>query len=101
MNLLEFERFAIENRKKSGSAKPETFKFLGFTHISAKSTAGKFIIRRLIVKKRMKDELQLVNAEHCRRMYYKIADMGNSLHQYLMVTISIKGIRELDGYRTI
>lgn len=31
--LLEFGRFAAVDRKKSGEGKPETFNFLGFTHI--------------------------------------------------------------------
>src|SRR5215472_10345850 len=31
--LMEFGRFATENRKKRGEGKPETFNFLGFTHI--------------------------------------------------------------------
>ncbi|HNC91431.1 MAG TPA: group II intron reverse transcriptase/maturase, partial [Anaerolineales bacterium] len=31
--LVEFGRFAIDNFKKRGEGKPETFNFLGFTHI--------------------------------------------------------------------
>ncbi len=31
--LIEFGRFAIQNRTKRGVGKPETFNFLGFTHI--------------------------------------------------------------------
>ena len=31
--LLEFGQFAAENRKRRGQRKPETFDFLGFTHI--------------------------------------------------------------------
>ena len=31
--LIEFGRFAAEDRKRDGAGKPETFKFLGFTHI--------------------------------------------------------------------
>jgi len=30
--LIEFGRFAAENRKQRGEGKPETFTFLGFTH---------------------------------------------------------------------
>ncbi|NBG33244.1 reverse transcriptase domain-containing protein, partial [Klebsiella pneumoniae] len=32
--LMEFGRFAAENRASRGKGKPETFNFLGFTHIS-------------------------------------------------------------------
>ena len=31
--LLEFGRFAAQNRQKRGQGKPETFDFLGFTHV--------------------------------------------------------------------
>jgi RNA-directed DNA polymerase len=30
--LIEFGRFAAQNRKRRGEGKPETFTFLGFTH---------------------------------------------------------------------
>ncbi len=33
---MEFGRFAAENRAIRGKGKPETFNFLGFTHISGK-----------------------------------------------------------------
>ena len=31
--LIQFGRFAIERRRRNGEGKPETFHFLGFTHI--------------------------------------------------------------------
>jgi hypothetical protein len=31
--LIEFGRYAVANRKERGEGKPETFNFLGFTHI--------------------------------------------------------------------
>ena len=31
--LIEFGRYAAEHRKRRGEGKPETFDFLGFTHI--------------------------------------------------------------------
>ena len=31
--IMEFGRFAAQNRKRRGEGKPETFDFLGFTHI--------------------------------------------------------------------
>ena len=36
--LIEFGRFAAQSREARGLGKPETFEFLGFTHICAKST---------------------------------------------------------------
>src|SRR5215467_515961 len=43
---IEFGRFAEENRKRRGEGKPETFDFLGFTHISGKNRLGYFTVRR-------------------------------------------------------
>ena len=39
---IEFGRFAEENRRRRGEGKPETFDFLGFTHISGKNRLGWF-----------------------------------------------------------
>ena len=38
--LLEFGPCATENRKKRGEGKPETFNFLGFTHICGKKRSN-------------------------------------------------------------
>jgi group II intron reverse transcriptase/maturase len=40
--LIEFGRFACENRLKRGEGKPETFQFLGFTHVSGKTRSGRW-----------------------------------------------------------
>jgi len=41
--LIEFGRFAEEHRERKGKGKPETFDFLGFTHICGKTrTDGRF-----------------------------------------------------------
>ena len=40
--LIEFGRFAAQNRERRGLGKPETFKFLGFVFISGKSRRGDF-----------------------------------------------------------
>ena len=44
--LIEFGRHAETNRTGRGLGKPETFDFLGFTHICARSRAGRFQLRR-------------------------------------------------------
>ncbi len=44
--LMEFGRFAAENRAIRGKGKPETFNFLGFTHISGKDRNGRFMLIR-------------------------------------------------------
>jgi nucleoid DNA-binding protein len=40
--LIEFGRFAAQNRKERGLPKPETFDFLGFTHMCGKTKDGRF-----------------------------------------------------------
>lgn len=47
--LIEFGRFAAERRKRRGERKPETFDFLGFTHMCGKTRKGKFTVRRKTV----------------------------------------------------
>jgi group II intron reverse transcriptase/maturase len=44
--LIEFGRYAAENRKRRGLGKPETFDFLGFTFICGKTRRGKFQVQR-------------------------------------------------------
>ena len=51
--LIEFGRFAAERRANRGDGKPETFEFLGFTHICGKTRTGRFTLKRVTSKKRM------------------------------------------------
>ena len=44
--LIEFRRAAIDRRRR-GLGKPETFDFLGFTHICARARSGRFWVRRI------------------------------------------------------
>lgn len=57
--LIEFGRFASENRKRNNKGKPETFDFLGFTHYCSKSyKTGKFRVKRKTSKKKFKAKVQ-------------------------------------------
>lgn len=51
--VIEFGRFAAENRKKRGEKKPETFDFLGLTHYCTKTQDGRFMVRVKTSRKRM------------------------------------------------
>src|SRR6476660_6460595 len=51
--LIEFGRLAVENRKRRGLGKPETFTFLGFICICSKTRRGKFQIKRKSRRDRM------------------------------------------------
>lgn len=77
--LLEFGRFAAENRKKRGQGKPETFNFLGFTHICGKTRKGRFTVLRQTIRKRLQAKLNEVKAELRRRMHNPIPEVGRWL----------------------
>jgi group II intron reverse transcriptase/maturase len=104
--LIEFGRFAEENRKRRGEGKPETFDFLGFTHYCSKSRQGRFRMKRKTANKkfrakliemnqwvkhnrnhRLKDLIAMLNVKlsgHFR--YYGITDNFNSIADFLHKT---------------
>ncbi len=77
--LIEFGRFAAERRAKRGLGKPETFEFLGFTHICAKTRTGQFTLKRVTSKKRMRAKLSEVKDELMQRRHLPIPDQGRWL----------------------
>ena len=77
--LIEFGRFATSNRGKHGLGKPETFDFLGFTHMCGKTRDGRFWLRRVTIKKRLRAKLKQVKAELRRRRHLPIPDQGRWL----------------------
>ena len=77
--LIEFGRHAARNRAGRGLGKPETFDFLGFTHICAKSRNGRFWIKRITVSKRMRAKLKEVTLQLRHRRYLPIPEQGRWL----------------------
>ena len=78
--LLEFGPFAAMNRKGRGEGKPETFNFLGFTHICVrKRSNGMFTVLRQTIRKRLQAKLNEVKAEVQRRMHHPIPEQGRWL----------------------
>jgi len=78
--LLEFGPYAIQNRQKRGEGKPETFNFLGFTHICVKKRSnGMYTVLRQTIRKRMQAKLGEVKAELRRRMHDPIPEVGQWL----------------------
>jgi RNA-directed DNA polymerase len=70
--LIEFGRHAADDRKKRGLGKPETFNFLGFTHICGRSRRGLFLLHRKTRRDRMRAKLRALKAELKRRMHEPI-----------------------------
>jgi hypothetical protein len=80
--LIEFGRFAAEDRKRKGAGKPETFSFLGFTHICGTIyKSGKFTVLRKTVGKRMTAKLKSISAELRRRTNDPIEQTGDWLRR--------------------
>src|SRR5438445_507766 len=76
---IEFGRFAEENRKRRAEDKPETFDFLGFTHISANNGIGRFTGRRKPIRKSMRAKLRELKQELHRRMHDPVPQTGGWL----------------------
>ena len=78
--LIEFGPFAINNRSKRGLGRPESFNFLGFTHIVGKKASnGMFAVIRRSNKKRLRAKLQEVKVELRKRMHDPIPKVGKWL----------------------
>ena len=77
--LIEFGRYAAARRKARGDGKPETFSFLGFTHICATDRSGRFWIRRITDTKRLTAKLAKLKAELARRRHDAVPDQGRWL----------------------
>ncbi len=78
--LIEFGRFAEANRMERGEGKPETFDFLGFTHICSRTQKGNhFTIHRKTIAKRLRAKLKEVREEVMRRRHEPIPVLGKWL----------------------
>jgi RNA-directed DNA polymerase len=79
--LIEFGRFAAKDRESRGLGKPETFNFLGFTHICSRSRRGAFQLKRQTRRDRMRARLRTIKEELRRRMHEPIPLQGKWLQQ--------------------
>src|SRR5947207_2265661 len=79
--LIEFGRFAANDRKLRGLGKPEPFTSLGFTFICGRSRRGNFQLQRKTRRDRMRGKLRDIKAELRRRMHQPIPEQGKWLRQ--------------------
>jgi RNA-directed DNA polymerase len=77
--LITFGRLAAAQRAKLGLGKPETFDFLGFTHICGRTRQGRFQIRRKSRRDRRWVKLREIKDELRRRMLQPIPEQGRWL----------------------
>jgi RNA-directed DNA polymerase len=101
--LIEFGRYAEENRRRRGLGKPETFNFLGFTFICSRSRRGKFLIKRKSRRDRMRAKLQAIKQELRRRMHQPTSHQGKWLGQVIRGYFNYHAVptngRALAGFR--
>ena len=103
--LIEFGRFAAANRERRGKGKPETFDFLGFTHICAKTRkTSRFTVRRKTIAKRLRAKAKEVRKEIMRRRHVPVPDQGRWLRSVLnghLNYYAVPGNKEsIDAFRT-
>lgn len=77
--LLRFGWFAVEDRRKRGEGKPESFDFLGFTHYCSRGRNGWFEVGRRTIKKRMVATLKELRETLHRRRHEPIQALGRWL----------------------
>ena len=90
--LIEFGRFAARNRSDRGEGKPETFHFLGFTHICATTQGGGFEVLRQTMRKKWQAKLKEVYQELRRRMHASIPEQGRYLRAVMLGHIEYYGV---------
>jgi group II intron reverse transcriptase/maturase len=77
--LLEFGRYAAQNRRERGQGKPETFQFLGFVHSCGRNRKGGYVVRRQTIGERYRAKLKEVSQELRRRWHAPISEVGDWL----------------------
>ena len=103
--LLEFGRFASANRSKRGEGKPDTFDFLGFTHICGKTRkTNSFIIRRKTIAKRLRAKAKAVRKEIIKRRHQPVPEQGKWLRSVVVGHLNYYAVpgnkQSTDAFRT-
>ena len=78
--LIEFGRHAAEQRTQRGEGKPDTFDFLGFTHMCGTTRkTGRFIVKRQTIRTRLSATLRALKAELRHRWHVPVPQLGRWL----------------------
>ena len=104
--LIEFGRWAIVKRRRRGAGKPETFDFLGFTHIcEINGTSGHFWVKRKTIGKRKRAKLRAIKQQLWRRMHEPVRETGEWLRSvvrgYFQYFAVPGNYRTLEGFRRV
>lgn len=103
--LIEFGRFAAANRQQRGEGKPETFDFLGFTHIcSTRRSDGGFKLMRITIAKKQRQKLKQLRGKLMRIRHWHPFDLGVWLKRIVQGYFNYFAVpdnqRALNGFRT-
>jgi hypothetical protein len=90
--LIEFGPFAAPNRKRSGRGKPETFNFLGFTHVCGKTRRGRFTVLRLTMRKRLRAKLKEISTKLRQRWHDPVPEVGKWLGSIIRGHVNYYGV---------
>jgi len=90
--LLEFGRYASSDRRRRGQGKPETFDFLGFTHICSTNRKGWFLLRRHTVRTRLRRKVKEVLENLRKRMHRPVHETGGWLGSIIRGFVNYYGV---------
>lgn len=104
--LIEFGRWTIADRRKRGEGKPETFDFLGFTHIcEINPKSGYFVVKRKTMRKRKRAKLLDIKQQLRRRIHAPLRETGEWLRSVVRGYFQYHAVpgnpRTLEGFRRV
>jgi RNA-directed DNA polymerase len=92
--VIRFGRLARRDCRQDGRTKPETFDFLGFTHICGTSRGGGFQLRRRTARKKREAKLATLQVELKARRHHRVVE------QYRWLSAVIRGHVQYYGVPT-
>jgi len=102
--VLRFGKFAAAQRRERGQRKPETFDFLGFTHVCGQAKNGGFMLLRRTTARRLRTKLREIGDALKRRRHAPIPEQGAWLQRvvrgYFAYHAVPTNVRRLDSFRT-
>jgi len=104
--LIEFGRYAADNRRKKGLGKPETFNFLGFTHVCGVTHLNrKFTILRYTTAKRLRARVKQVTQTLMQHRHDPVQETGKWLGRVMRGYFAYHAVpnnaRRLNMFRTL
>ena len=102
--VLRFGRFARQDAERDGRKRPETFDFLGFTHIAGLSRRGAFLLHRRTSRKKrnaklasLRDEMRARQQEPVRVQHAWLASVLRGHYRYYGVPTNSRALHQFRG----